>query len=167
MGLACVATSIAGPVEVITPGENGLLVPVRDEAALAEGESLIRKTYSEFDLQRLRDQFGHQRLREGKYTPGQIDQRWSDEMEKDFSKWLNDHIDKLPVPRARLSCISVSGPATPSRSRPWATWNANTRCHRSLFSFFAGGWVATIPCLKPASLSVWSVAATAITLSPE
>ncbi|HET9280225.1 MAG TPA: RraA family protein, partial [Flavitalea sp.] len=32
----------------------------------------------------LRDDFGHQRLREGKYTPGQIDQQWTDDIKKDF-----------------------------------------------------------------------------------
>jgi regulator of RNase E activity RraA len=36
---------------------------------------------------RLRDEFGHQRLREGRYTPGQIDRRWSDEIEADFQAW--------------------------------------------------------------------------------
>src|SRR6187549_3479675 len=51
---------------------------------------------------RLQDMFGHQRLREGKYTAGQIDTRWSDEIEKDFSKWLNDHMDKLPVPKETI-----------------------------------------------------------------
>lgn len=54
------------------------------------------------EIVRLRDMFGHQRLREGKYTAGQIDTRWSDEIEKDFSKWLNDHIDKLPVPKETI-----------------------------------------------------------------
>jgi hypothetical protein len=38
---------------------------------------------------RLRDEFGHQRLREGKYTPGQIDRKWSEDIEKDFTGWLN------------------------------------------------------------------------------
>jgi hypothetical protein len=46
--------------------------------------------------------FGFQRIKEGVYTPGQIDQRWSDAMEKDFSKWLNDHIDALPVSREQI-----------------------------------------------------------------
>jgi len=46
--------------------------------------------------------FGHQRLREQKYTAGQIDTRWSDEIEKDFSKWLNDHINQLPVPKEQI-----------------------------------------------------------------
>jgi regulator of RNase E activity RraA len=36
---------------------------------------------------RLRDEFGHQRLREGKYTPGQIDRRWAEDIEADFAAW--------------------------------------------------------------------------------
>jgi regulator of RNase E activity RraA len=54
------------------------------------------------EIVRLRDMFGHQRLREGKYTAGQIDTRWSEEIEKDFSKWLNDHINELPVPKETI-----------------------------------------------------------------
>lgn len=54
------------------------------------------------EIVRLRDMFGHQRLREGKYTAGQIDARWTDEIEKDFSKWLNDHISELPVPKETI-----------------------------------------------------------------
>jgi len=54
------------------------------------------------EIVRLRDMFGHQRLKEGKYTAGQIDARWTDEIEKDFSKWLNDHINELPVPKEQI-----------------------------------------------------------------
>ena len=54
------------------------------------------------EIVRLRDMFGHQRLKEGKYTAGQIDTRWSDEIERDFSKWLNDHINDLPVPKEQI-----------------------------------------------------------------
>jgi len=50
----------------------------------------------------LRDAFGHQRLREGKYTPGQIDTQWTDEIKKDFMKWLDENPGKLPMSRAEL-----------------------------------------------------------------
>lgn len=50
----------------------------------------------------LRDAFGHQRLREGKYTPGQIDTQWTDEIKKDFLKWLDANPDKLPMSRQEL-----------------------------------------------------------------
>ena len=51
------------------------------------------------------DLFGHQRLREGKYTAGQIDAAWTPAIEEDFSGWLRENIDKLPVPRAQVQEI--------------------------------------------------------------
>ena len=50
----------------------------------------------------LRDEFGHQRLREQKYTPGQIDTQWTEEIKKDFLKWIDDNPDKLPMTREEL-----------------------------------------------------------------
>ncbi|HEY8916253.1 MAG TPA: RraA family protein [Chitinophaga sp.] len=50
----------------------------------------------------LRDQFGHQRLREGKYTPGQIDTQWTDAIKKDFLQWLDTQGNKLPMSRPEL-----------------------------------------------------------------
>jgi regulator of RNase E activity RraA len=63
---------------------------------------LAEKVVKTSEIVRLRDLFGHQRLREGKYTAGQIDAKWTDEIEKDFSKWLNDHINELPVPKEQI-----------------------------------------------------------------
>ncbi len=39
------------------------------------------------ELTRLRDEWGHTMLRQGKYTPGQVDSRWSEQMEKEFREW--------------------------------------------------------------------------------
>jgi hypothetical protein len=50
----------------------------------------------------LKDNFGHQRLREQKYTPGQIDTQWTDEIKKDFLKWLDQNPGKLPMTRQEL-----------------------------------------------------------------
>lgn len=63
---------------------------------------LAEKVVTTSEIVRLRDMFGHQRLREGKYTAGQIDARWSEEIEKDFSRWLNDHINELPVGKEQI-----------------------------------------------------------------
>ena len=63
---------------------------------------LAEKVVKTGELVELRDQFGHQRLREGKYTPGQIDRQWSTDIEKDFSLWLKSHIDELPVPKEEI-----------------------------------------------------------------
>jgi hypothetical protein len=35
----------------------------------------------------LRDDWGHKMLREGKYTPGQIDAQWSQPMIDEFNKY--------------------------------------------------------------------------------
>ena len=63
---------------------------------------LAEKVVKTSEIVRLRDLFGHQRLREGKYTAGQIDAKWTDEIEKDFSQWLNAHINELPVPKEQI-----------------------------------------------------------------
>jgi regulator of RNase E activity RraA len=63
---------------------------------------LAERVVKTSEIVRLRDQFGHQRLREGKYTAGQIDARWTDDIERDFSKWLNDHINELPVAKEQI-----------------------------------------------------------------
>jgi len=50
----------------------------------------------------LRDAFGHQRLREGKYTPGQIDTQWTDEIKRDFLKWINENPSQLKMTKEEL-----------------------------------------------------------------
>ena len=50
----------------------------------------------------LRDAFGHQRLREEKYTPGQIDTQWTDDIKKDFLKWIDENPKRLPMSREEL-----------------------------------------------------------------
>jgi hypothetical protein len=53
----------------------------------------------------LRDLFGHQRLKEGKYTAGQIDARWTEAIEQDYRQWLKENEDHLPFPKARIEEI--------------------------------------------------------------
>ncbi len=54
--------------------------------------------------------FGHQRLREGKYTAGQIDTRWSAPIEADFTAWLRENRTKLPVAPEQVEEILKSPP---------------------------------------------------------
>jgi len=42
------------------------------------------------------------RLREGKYTPGQIDQQWTQDIKTDFLKWLKDNPAKVPMSQKEL-----------------------------------------------------------------
>jgi regulator of RNase E activity RraA len=86
----------------VMPGD---VVLGRDGGVIFIPPHLAEKVVKTSEVVRLRDMFGHLRLREQKYTPGQIDSRWSDEIEKDFSKWLNDHINELPVPKEQIQEI--------------------------------------------------------------
>jgi 4-hydroxy-4-methyl-2-oxoglutarate aldolase len=53
----------------------------------------------------LQDAFGHQRLREGKYTPGQVDTQWTQEIKQDFIRWLDETPGKMRMSRAELERI--------------------------------------------------------------
>jgi regulator of RNase E activity RraA len=86
----------------VMPGD---VVLGRDGGVIFIPPHLVEKVVKTSEVVRLRDMFGHQRLREQKYTPGEIDTRWSDEIEKDFSEWLNANIDKLPVSRDQIQEI--------------------------------------------------------------
>lgn len=83
----------------VMPGD---VVLGKDNGVVFIPPHLAEQVVKTSELIRLRDQFGKMRLREGKYTPGQIDARWTDEIEKDFSKWLEDHIDELSVPKEAI-----------------------------------------------------------------
>ena len=96
---------------------GGINVPIRiGRATVLPGDAVLAKKYGvvfipahlledvvlNAEFISLRDQFGHQRLREQKYTPGQIDMQWTDEIKKDFLKWLDDNPGKLPMSREEL-----------------------------------------------------------------
>ena len=84
---------------MVLPGD---VILGRDSGVIVIPPHLAQKVVETSEIVRLRDMFGHQRLREQKYTAGQIDSRWSEDIEKDFSQWLNDHIDELPVPKEQI-----------------------------------------------------------------
>ena len=86
----------------VMPGD---VVLGRDDGVVFIPPHLAEQVVKTSELIALRDRFGKQRLTEGKYTPGQIDTRWSDPIEADFSRWLESHIDELPVPRAAIQAL--------------------------------------------------------------
>jgi regulator of RNase E activity RraA len=92
-------------------------VPVRiGRATVLPGDVVLAKKYGVIfipahlveelvitsEVTALRDEFGHQRLREKKYLPGQIDSNWSEEIKKDFMNWLNNYPGKLPMTKKEL-----------------------------------------------------------------
>lgn len=85
------ATVLPGDV-VLAKREGVIFIP----AHLAETVVVRSEVIS------LKDEFGHLRLREGKYTAGQIDRRWTEEIKDDFMKWIDSHPEKLKMPKAEL-----------------------------------------------------------------
>ncbi len=83
-----------GPVTVM-PGD---VVLGRREGVIFIPPQFAEEVVKRSEIVRLRDEFGHQRLRDGKYTPGEVDRAWSGPMEKDYTQWLKDNINNLPVP---------------------------------------------------------------------
>ena len=96
---------------------SGINVPIRiGRATVLPGDAVLARKYGvvfipahlleevvlNAEFIALRDAYGHQRLREGKYTPGQIDTQWTDEIKKDFLKWIDDNPGKLPMTRQEL-----------------------------------------------------------------
>lgn len=95
--------SINSPIRIgaatVLPGD---IVLAKKEGIMFIPSHLAKQVVVTSEVVRLRDLFGITRLKEGKYTPGQIDNKWSEDIEKDFSKWLKDHIDELPVPKDQV-----------------------------------------------------------------
>lgn len=86
----------------VMPGD---VVLGRDGGVIFIPPQLAEKVVQYSEITHLRDLFGHQRLREGKYTAGQIDTSWPPPIEADFTAWLRENIDKLPVAREQVEEI--------------------------------------------------------------
>lgn len=83
----------------VMPGD---VVLGKEDGVVFVPPHLAERVVQTSELVRLRDQFGQQRIREGVYTSGEIDRKWEDHIEKDFSEWLEQHIDDLSVPREAI-----------------------------------------------------------------
>jgi len=102
MMLGGVNTPIRIGEAVVLPGD---VVLAKREGVLFVPAHLVEEVVETAEIVMLRDTFGHERLREGTYTPGQIDSRWTEEIQDDYYGWLEANIDRLPVPRARIEEI--------------------------------------------------------------
>jgi regulator of RNase E activity RraA len=98
--------SINGPVRIghatAMPGD---VVLGKDGGVIFIPAQLADRVVKYSEITRLQDIFGHQRLREKKYTAGQIDTRWSAPIEADFTEWLRANINTLPFPKEDIEGI--------------------------------------------------------------
>ena len=86
----------------VMPGD---VVLGRDGGVIFIPPQLAERVVKSSELTRLRDEFGHERLRARTYTAGQIDGRWTEAIEADFTAWLRQNIDRLPVARPQVEEI--------------------------------------------------------------
>ncbi len=105
-GLNSTMIGINTPIRIgkatVLPGD---VVLGRDGGVLFIPPQLAEKVVKTSEITRLRDIFGHQRLREQTYTAGQIDARWSDSIEQDFTGWLKENRERLPVAKEQVDEI--------------------------------------------------------------
>lgn len=96
-------TSINTPIRIgratVLPGD---VVLAKKYGVIFIPAYLVEDLVLTSEITALRDEFGHQRLREKKYLAGQIDSQWTDEIKKDFLNWLNNYPGKLPMSREEL-----------------------------------------------------------------
>jgi regulator of RNase E activity RraA len=88
-----VGNAIVLPGDLVVAQREGVLfIPAHmAEQVVSTAEFVIRK-----------DQFGFEMVRTGRYTTGQIDSQWTDEIKLEFLKWLEKHPELGKMTRAEL-----------------------------------------------------------------
>jgi hypothetical protein len=108
--------SINGPCRIgealVMPGD---VILGRNGGVIFIPPQLAERVVESSERTRLRDIFGHQRLKEKKYTAGQVDARWSPEIEADYRNWLKENENKLNVPASEIEKILQEPPPGPGR----------------------------------------------------
>jgi regulator of RNase E activity RraA len=93
-----VLTSINRPIRIgtstVLPGD---VILARREGVIAIPPQLAEEVVITAEIIALKDEFGHARLREGVYTPGQIDVPWTEPIKADFFNWLRARPSRPPI----------------------------------------------------------------------
>ena len=92
-------TGINVPIRIgdvtVMPGDIAIGDP---EGVTFVPPQLAEKIADDTEMDHLVDEWGHMMLREGKYTPGQIDAKWAKQMIDEFNAWLEKKGSKLRMP---------------------------------------------------------------------
>lgn len=99
MTMTCINCPIRIGRAVVLPGD---VVLAKKEGIVFIPAHLAEKVIVEAEFIALTDGFGHQMLREGKFTPGQIDQAWTADIKQAFRTWVDQNPNKVPMPKADL-----------------------------------------------------------------
>jgi len=75
--------------------EGVLFIPAHmAEEVISTAEFVVRK-----------DQFGYEMVKTGRYSTGQIDSQWTDEIKNEFIQWLGKHPELGKMTRAELDAV--------------------------------------------------------------
>jgi 4-hydroxy-4-methyl-2-oxoglutarate aldolase len=98
-----VLSSINRPIRIgsvtVLPGD---VILARREGVIVIPPHLAEEVVVTAEIVALKDEFGHIRLREGVYTPGQIDVKWTAPIKADFFRWLHARPEKSPIPDEQI-----------------------------------------------------------------
>jgi regulator of RNase E activity RraA len=101
-------TQINGPVRIgqaiVLPGD---LVLVKNEGVLFIPAAIAEAAVSTAEYTSIRDVFGFAMLKQGTYSPGQIDARWTPEINAAFVQYVDKHPELLKgkMPRAEFDAL--------------------------------------------------------------
>ena len=87
---------------MVLPGD---LVIAQREGVLFVPAHLVEQVVSTAEFVTRKDQFGFETVKSGKYTTGQIDSQWTDEIKTDFLKWLGQHPELGSMTRPELDKV--------------------------------------------------------------
>ena len=96
-------TGINVPIRIgdvtVMPGDIAIGDP---EGITFVPPQLAEKVAEDTEMDHLVDEWGHTMLREDKYTPGQIDAKWTEQMVEEFNAWLEKRGSKLRMPAPEI-----------------------------------------------------------------
>ena len=84
---------------MVLPGD---LVIAQREGILFVPAHLAEQVVSTCEFVTRKDQFGFETVKSGRYTTGQIDSQWTDDIKTDFLKWLGGHPELGTMTKAEL-----------------------------------------------------------------
>ena len=95
-------TPIRIGMTMVLPGD---LVMAKREGVLFIPAHLADQVISTAEFVTRKDKFGFEMVRTGKYTAGQIDSQWNDQLKNDFLKWLGSHPEMGTMTKAELDKV--------------------------------------------------------------
>ena len=87
---------------IVLPGD---LVIARREGVLFVPAHMVEEVISTAEFVIRKDQFGFEMVKSGRYSTGEIDSQWTDEIKNEFIKWLEKHPELGKMTRAELDKI--------------------------------------------------------------